>query len=198
MPKESNYPRPNAIITKPDNAKLVFEGKIFDVYQWEQELYDGSKKTFESLKRMDSVNVIAVTKDKKIVITKQSQPGKQEFLGLLGGQMDAGEVPEEAAARELLEESGMKADSFELFNSENLGGKIDWAIFTFIAHGCEKVADQELDAGEKIELIELSLEEFLTEVTKESFRDTEVGNKFLRIKQDPKLMEETIKRILGL
>ena len=35
----------------PKNATKVFSGKTFDVYQWEQEMFDGSKKIFEKLKR---------------------------------------------------------------------------------------------------------------------------------------------------
>lgn len=34
----------------PPQAKKVFTGQIFDVYQWEQEMYDGSFETFEMLK----------------------------------------------------------------------------------------------------------------------------------------------------
>ncbi len=35
----------------PPNAKRVFKGIIFDVYQWQQKMFDGSKETFEMLKR---------------------------------------------------------------------------------------------------------------------------------------------------
>ena len=35
----------------PPEAKCVFRGKIFDVYQWPQRLYDGSTATFEMLRR---------------------------------------------------------------------------------------------------------------------------------------------------
>lgn len=34
----------------PDHAKCVFKGVIFDVYQWEQKLYNGTTTTFEKLK----------------------------------------------------------------------------------------------------------------------------------------------------
>ena len=37
----------------PINAKKVFQGIIFDVYQWEQKLFDGTVATFEKLKRPD-------------------------------------------------------------------------------------------------------------------------------------------------
>ena len=42
--------RPKSKQPIPENAKRVFKGIIFDVYQWEQELYNGSKAVFEKLK----------------------------------------------------------------------------------------------------------------------------------------------------
>ena len=44
----------------PENAKLVFKGIIHDIYQWEQEMFDGSKATFERIRRPDTTAVIAV------------------------------------------------------------------------------------------------------------------------------------------
>lgn len=42
--------------TIPPNAQRVFSGKIFDVYQWPQPLFDGSIATFEVAKRLDFQN----------------------------------------------------------------------------------------------------------------------------------------------
>src|SRR5215467_9321922 len=38
---------PEHAILIPEHAERVFQGKIFDVYQWPQKLYDGSTATFE-------------------------------------------------------------------------------------------------------------------------------------------------------
>ncbi|HEY4513381.1 MAG TPA: hypothetical protein VJH06_02610 [Candidatus Paceibacterota bacterium] len=70
----------------PDDAKRVFKGVIFDVYQWEQEMYDGTKAIFEKLKRPDTVVVFPVLPDGKIILTEQEQPGKKPFIGATGGQ----------------------------------------------------------------------------------------------------------------
>lgn len=58
----------------PDHAQLVFTGKTFDVYQWEQEMFDGSTKTFEKLRRNHSIDIVAVDQDKKIYILEEEQP----------------------------------------------------------------------------------------------------------------------------
>ena len=47
----------------PDEAEKVFNGVLFDVYQWQQEMYDGSYATFERLRRADTAAVICITDD---------------------------------------------------------------------------------------------------------------------------------------
>ncbi|HVS79005.1 MAG TPA: NUDIX domain-containing protein, partial [Candidatus Saccharimonadales bacterium] len=98
----------------PVNAKKVFDGKIFDVYQWPQKMYDGTTETFEMLKRPNTVVVLAI-KDGELVILKQSQPNLQnEFMDFPGGRADEGETPLESAKRELLEETGMTFKNWKL------------------------------------------------------------------------------------
>jgi hydrolase, NUDIX family len=58
----------------PKNATKVFSGKTFDVYQWEQEMFDGSKKIFEKLKRNDSLDIIAINKNNEIYILEEEHP----------------------------------------------------------------------------------------------------------------------------
>src|SRR3989338_5132089 len=94
--------RPKSKQPIPENAKKVFDGVLFDVYQWEQKLFDGTKTVFEKLKRPDTVVVFPVLDDGKIILTEQKQPGKELFIGATGGRIDDGEDILEAAKRELL------------------------------------------------------------------------------------------------
>ncbi len=50
-----NIERPASKQPMPDHARRVFRGEVFDVYQWEQEMFDGSKAVFEKLIRQDTV-----------------------------------------------------------------------------------------------------------------------------------------------
>ena len=54
------YKRPTSKQPIPDHAKLVFKGTVYSVYQWDQEMYDGSTKVFEKVARADSATVIPV------------------------------------------------------------------------------------------------------------------------------------------
>ncbi len=188
--------RPNSRQPMPENAQRVFQGKIFDVYQWEQELFNGSKTIFEKLKRPDTAYVIPITSLKKLILTEQTQPGGSSFIGLLGGRIEDGERPEEGAKRELLEEAGMTAESLVLLDSFQFLPKIDWAIYCFIAKDCKIVREQSLDAGEHIKLIEVSFDEFLDLVGQETFGDLEIVVKMFRISKNPILLERTRKLFL--
>lgn len=189
--------RPQPKQPRPADAQKVFSGVIYDVYQWQQQVFDGSKQTFETLARADTVNVIAVTSQQKIVLTKQEQPGKAPFIGMLGGRADKGEQILAAAKRELLEESGLASDQWSLLMSQQVLTKIDWAVFTFVARDVYQLSSQKLDAGEKIELIEYSWDEFVEVVTNPDYYDVEIINLFLRAKLDPMKMAELKQQILG-
>jgi 8-oxo-dGTP pyrophosphatase MutT (NUDIX family) len=182
----------------PPEAKLVFKGVIFDVYQWEQKMFDGSVATFEKLKRADTAVVIPVTPEGKVVLTRQEQPGKAPFLGCAGGRLEEGEDPLEAARRELLEETGYESDDIILWHAIQPTSKLDWAVYTFIARDSKRVMEQKLDAGERIELRLLDFDEFVEIATKDnSFLETEMVIKLLRAKTDPAQMAEA-KELFGI
>ena len=189
--------RPTSKQPIPETAKKVFSGILFDVYQWEQKQYDGSVKTFEKVKRRDTVGVLAVTPEKKILLLEQEQPGTVPFLGTSGGIIDPGEDPFEAAKRELLEETGYTSDSWEFFEAVQPVSKIDWAIFTFIARDVQKVAEPRLDSGEKITLREVGWEEFLQVLLDARLRDHELVLYALRILRQPNGEAKLKEQILG-
>lgn len=187
--------RPKSKQPIPENAKRVFKGVMFDTYQWEVDGYDGSKKVFEKLKRPDTAMIIPVTEDGKIIIALQEQPHKPPFIGTIGGRVDEGEDILEAAKRELLEETGYVAKDWVLFDAVQPVSKIEWAIYTFIAKGCKKVAEQDLDGAEKIELKFVSFEEFIDLAVNDDKFGDEFRIKILEAKLEPKKMEE-LKKLL--
>lgn len=182
--------RPKSKQPIPRSAKKVFSGKIFDVYQWEQELFDGTKTLFEKLKRPDTVVVFPVLPDGKIILTEQEQPGKEPFMGAVGGRVDDGEDILTAAKRELLEESGYTADRFILWDAQHPTSKIDWVVYTFVAKGLKKIDELNLDAGEKIILKPATLDEFLQLGTDKRFMEKEIISYLYEAQLDQKKREE--------
>src|ERR1700733_8127048 len=94
---------PSAVLI-PDQAKRVFKGEIFDVYQWPQTMFDGTAATFEMLKRPDTVQAIAVVDD-KILVLNDEQPHRGARLTFPGGRADkSNESTDAAIKREVHEE----------------------------------------------------------------------------------------------
>lgn len=144
----------------PKQAKKVFDGVIYDVYQWEQELFDGSTTTFEIAKRADAVSIIPIIDD-KLVILHEEQPHRGKTIGFPGGHIEQhDESPLMAAKRELQEETGMVFNSIKLVAIEDIGGaKLDWWIYRYIATNKERDGVQNPDPGERIktELVEFKV-----------------------------------------
>ncbi len=178
--------RPKSKQPIPDYAKKVFSGEIFDVYQWEQELFDGTTAIFEKLKRPDTVVVFPVLPDGRIILTEQEQPGKDAFIGATGGRVDEGEEILETAKRELLEESGYEAEKFILWSAQQPVSKIDWVVYTFIAKGLKRVAEPNLDGGEKIILKPVTFDELLELPDNSLFNEKEVVLELLQARLDEK------------
>jgi 8-oxo-dGTP pyrophosphatase MutT (NUDIX family) len=182
--------RPQSKQPIPGNAKKVFSGVLFDVYQWEQKMFDGSTATFEKLKRPDTVVVFPVMDDGRIILTEQEQPGRTSgFIGAAGGRVDAGEETLAAAKRELLEETGHTAERFIVWDAQQPTSKIEWAVYSLIAKGLKKVSDLKLDAGEKIKLKPVTFDEFINIATTMYFAEKEIVIKIMEAKLDPKKME---------
>lgn len=144
----------------PPHAKKVFSGHLFSVFQWKQEMFDSSFKTFEMLWRVPSSSVIAIV-GKKIIVLDQQQPGRSSYPSLPGGKVELGEAPEAAARRELLEEAGYTTNDLTLFKLYNEHSKIDYDDYVFLAHNSVETSKQNLDPGEKIKVKLVTFDQFL-------------------------------------
>jgi ADP-ribose pyrophosphatase len=189
--------RPQPHIQLPENAKRVFKGEIFDVYQWEQKMFDGSTATFERLKRPDTVSVIPVLPDGQILLIDQEQPGTGEYVSCIAGRMEDGENPLASMQRELLEETGYQAEEWIFWDAEQPVHKIDWSCFTFIAKGLKKISEPNLDPGEKIVLKPVSLDHFLELAVKLHFVGGTAHRQIIEARVNEESKEE-LKKLFGL
>lgn len=182
--------RPKPVQSTSGQETRVFKGEIFDVYQWQQELFDGSYATFERLSRADSAAVFPVRDDGKILLAHQKQPGRQPYISALGGQFNPNEDALSAAKRELLEESGLEARSWSVWYAEQPAAKIDWALYFFIAKGLYKRAEPALDAGERVNVMAVDFDEFVELATHPDFVELSVARRILEARLDPQKMAE--------
>lgn len=141
----------NAIMIPPQ-AELVFRGTIFEVYHWQQEMFDGSYETFEMLRRPDTIIVVAVNDDGSIVSLNEEQPnGVVRVNSLPCGRVDATDRSTlDAAKRELKEETGMEFADWQLIEVNQPEPKIEWFIHVFLARNKVSQGEPKIDPGEKI------------------------------------------------
>ncbi len=160
---------PKDAILVPERAVRVFKGQIFDTYQWQEKMFDGTVATFEMLKRPDTIEVLVV-EDNKLLVQEQEQPFLGKFWSFAGGRHDHEETELEAARRELKEESGLECASWNLIHMTQPHRKIESFALTYVACRITVRGAQNLDPGEKIINHWMSLEELRVLAGKERFR----------------------------
>lgn len=179
----------------PEQAKKVFEWKTFDVYQWEQKMFDGSKKVFEKLKRNHSIDIIAISENWELYILEEEQPWRPPFYWLVWWTCEDWEEPIDTAKRELLEETGLVSENWEFFKAYSKSSRIDYNSNIFIARNCKKLWNQTLDIDwEKIKIKTYKWKEFLDIVANPKFRVSEFALEVLRYVYLWK--EEELKKII--
>lgn len=112
----------------------------------------------------DWVTVIAITTDGKFVVERQYRHGiQQTCTELCGGTTEKGEPPLDTAKRELLEETGYSGGVWSEYapTAPNPSAMTN-ICHTFIANGVEKVAEQNLEKTEDIDIVLMTKDELIT------------------------------------
>ena len=141
---ESTYLRQRFRLDKCElpNGKLL-EAIVFEFRSW--------------------ANILAVTKNREVVLIKQYRHGVQDVLWEIpGGVVEDDENPLEGVKRELLEETGYTTSNIiqvgKFYPNPALQSN---TMYCFLAWDVEKVDEQHLDDGEDIEVHLVPLDEVL-------------------------------------
>lgn len=99
---------------KTVSSEIKYTGKIINVRLDDVVISDGKECFREVVEHPGGVVIVPVTDDGKIVLIKQwRHPVGVELIELPAGKLDKNEDPFLAAKRELEEETGYQADSWE-------------------------------------------------------------------------------------
>ena len=145
------------------HTENVFETRIFRLEKHRKvSPRTGVEHDFYVIACPDWCNIVPITDEGNVVMVRQHRHGLGgETLELPGGMVDPEDPsPLEAAARELYEETGYRAQSVEAIGVIAPNPAIqNNRTHSFLARGAKRVGEGELDSAEDIEVVEVPLSE---------------------------------------
>lgn len=152
---------------KPISSKEVFKTKWFSV---DAVSYDAGKEPYYRLSCVDSVGMVAVTPDQKIILVKQFRPAIGDYsMEFPAGYMGKNELPEKAVKREFKEETGFVCDSVTYMGSfKGCPARINSSYHLFFGKNAKRVSAS-TDEEEKCEVILIPKNKFLKMINEGKF-----------------------------
>jgi ADP-ribose diphosphatase len=126
---------------------------------------DGSETVFTVTGDAGSLAVacVALTNRQTVVLAEQYRPGPERLMmELPGGGVEPGESLAGGAARELAEETGYVPEKLSYLGEMRYDGYSGGSRNYFLATGCERRQEQELDTTEFITVREVAMSELVT------------------------------------
>lgn len=166
MSKEKSGQTSDAdLVWKIGNKEKLLDTPIFTVNKSVNTAPDGRSGAYITIDAPDWAAVIPEV-DGCFLMVKQWRHGSQSLsLEFPGGVVDPGESPQAGAARELLEETGCRAQSLVHLGSVSPNP----ALFTnqfhvFLARGLEAAGGQKLDDDEYLNCVRVPKEEVFSKM----------------------------------
>ena len=155
------------------SSKVAYDGKVVHVEYDEIETADGHKSFREVVRHPGGVVIVAETNEGKVLLVKQYRyPLAKTNLELPAGKLEYGENPDEACKRELEEETGYDAGTWESLGYINTTpGICDEKLYLFLATDLYYDAPCP-DDGEIIEAYEYKLDDIFEMIKNGEINDS--------------------------
>ena len=93
------------------NRKPIYKGRIFELQKVQVRTPDGRQVAYDLIHHPGSIGIVPLDTEGNILFVRQFRVGIDDnLLEIPAGTLEAGELPEKTASRELREETGMAAN----------------------------------------------------------------------------------------
>lgn len=158
-------------VEKTVKKNYVYEGKILTLRCDDAELPDGKPCKREIIEHGGGACVLYVEDGKALFVRQYRYAYGESIYEIPAGKLEKGEDPAKAAARELEEEAGVKADELKLlFVMYPTPGYTNEKIYIYQALGGKKTAAR-LDEGEFLDVEYIPLEKVKEMLTNGEIKD---------------------------
>lgn len=162
-----------------ENGKPVKRKGFMNIEKYMVELANGMvvprEKILKGGKDKSAAIVMPVTKDDNVVLVVQSRSSTHESVCIEfpAGYIEEGENPEYGAAREVAEETGYIPEKMLLLDKfyQDQSCGVCAYNYNYLALGCEKKQEQELDDNEAIRYFECTVDEVFELLERGYFTD---------------------------
>jgi ADP-ribose pyrophosphatase len=153
-------------------VRNIYTGKVITLNVDTVRLPNGVTVDLETIRHPGAAAVVPMKDDGTVVLIRQFRHAAGGFIyEIPAGKLSPGEDPLDCAARELEEEVGYRASSFELLSSIfTAPGFADEVIHVYKATGLTK-GRQQLDRDEVLEIVEMPLNQAITRIQDGTIRD---------------------------
>ncbi|MGG6309684.1 NUDIX hydrolase [Paenibacillus macerans] len=153
------------------STEPIFTGKVISLQIDTVELPDGTTATREIVKHPGAVAVLAVHEGRLLLVDQYRQAMGRRELEIPAGKLEKGEDPQEAAGRELQEETGYRCGKLtHLHSFYTSPGFADEVIHLYLAEQLT-AGEMALDEDEFIEVHEATPEEALAHIAEGRIAD---------------------------
>jgi len=141
------------------SSQSIFQGKVISLQVDTVKLPNGETATREIVRHPGAVAVLALNNDRMLVVEQYRKPLGKSQVEIPAGKLEPGEDPEEAAKRELEEETGYRCSSLKpLCSFYTSPGFADEFLYVYVAEGLEK-GEARLDEDEFLDCDSITLEQ---------------------------------------
>lgn len=156
------------------NRKVIYQSKFLEIFDDTVELPDKTIFDHYSVIKKPDIVIIIATIDEKIIMVDEYKYAADAVMKVLpAGHLKTGEIPTDAARRELLEETGYSGNDFKhLGVLREYPTKDLHRVHVVLANNVRKLSRKSLEQGENNKIVFVTIEAIKRKIKKNQIQSS--------------------------